>query len=166
MNKKTKKTFWAKVTHLDEEDLKKQGQEVKTIEKEKKISKKVIEEKALEEKEAWLTESAEGKLSLDVYQKEGQIIIKSALAGVKPEDLEIIIDKDILTIKGERKQEEQITAKDYFHQECFWGRFSRTVILPTEVETEKVKANLKNGILTINLSVKREIEEAKKVKIK
>jgi len=159
MVKKIKKTIWAKLTHLPEEDLKKEGKEVEVIKKEvpKKIEKK---------ESTWLPEYSEGKLSLDVYQKENKIVVRSALAGVKPEDLEIIIDKDILTIKGERKQEEEMDEKNYFHQECFWGRFSRTIILPTEVKTEEIRAHLKNGILTIDLPIKEEIEKTKRVKIK
>lgn len=163
MVKKTKKSFWAKITHLDEEDLKKEGQEIEIL-KEKNEAKKTIEKE--QEKEFLFPETSEGKLALDIYQKENQIVVKSALAGVKPEDLEIIIDKDILTIKGKRIKEEEIEIKNYFHQECFWGHFSRTVILPTEVETEKAKANLKNGILTINLPIKKSEEKAKKLKIK
>lgn len=151
-------TLWSKITKLDEETLKKTGKEIEVIEKKKKIPK---------EEEIWLPETSEGKLSLDIYQDiDNNIVVKSAIAGVSPNDLEIIIDKDILTIKGERKKEEEIDSKNYFHQECFWGRFSRTVILPTEVKTEEVKANLKNGILTIILPKKEERITSKMVKIK
>ncbi len=156
---KIKRSIWAKLTKLSDEDLKKEGEEIEIIEKKTKEEVKELK------KDLWLP-AEEGRLSLDIYQKNGKIIVKSTLAGVKPEDLEIIIDKDILTIKGERKKDEEIEDKDYFHQECFWGRFSRTVILPTEVETEEVVANLKNGILTIILPIKKERKEIKKIELK
>ncbi|MFN3301440.1 MAG: Hsp20/alpha crystallin family protein [Patescibacteria group bacterium] len=155
---KIKSSFWSKITKLSEEDLKKTGKEIEAVKKEEKE----------EKKELWLPETSEGKLSLDIYQKGEEIIVKSALAGVKPEDLEITIDKDILTIKGKREREdsEKLEEIKYFHQECFWGHFSRTVILPAEVKIEEVKATLKNGILTINLPIKKKEEGVKKVKIK
>ncbi|MCX7779234.1 MAG: Hsp20/alpha crystallin family protein [Patescibacteria group bacterium] len=160
MSKKIKRNFWAKISRLDEDLLAKQGQEIKTIKQE-------VERKIIEKEKAWFSETSEGRLSLDIYQdKNNNIVVKSALAGVNPDDLEIIIDKDILTIKGERKNEELIEPKNYFHQECFWGKFSRTVILPNEVKIEGVKANFKNGILTITLPKKEETVSSKILKIK
>ncbi len=151
-----KQSFWSKITRLSEADLKKTGKEIKK--EETPIEKK---------KEFWFPETSEGKLSLDIYQdKKNNIIVKSALAGVSPQDLEIIIDKDILTIKGIRRKEEEIEEKDYFYQECFWGRFSRTVILPSEIKIEEAKASLKNGILTIILPKKEEKTTSRKVEIK
>jgi len=163
MAEKIKKTIWAKLTKLSDKDLDLEGKEIEWIKKEEK--KKKVEELPKKE-DWWLPQIAEGKLSLDIYQKNGKIIVKSPIAGVKSEDLEIIIDKDILTIKGERKKYEEVDEKNYFHRECFWGKFSRTVILPTKVEIENVKASLKNGILTIILPIKKEEEEIKKIKPK
>jgi len=163
MAEKIKKTIWAKLTKFSDKDLDLEGKEIEWIKKEEK--KKKAEELPKKE-DWWLPQIAEGKLSLDIYQKNGKIIVKSPIAGVKSEDLEIIIDKDILTIKGERKKDEEVDEKNYFHRECFWGKFSRTVILPTKVEIENVKASLKNGILTIILPIKKEEEEIKKIKPK
>lgn len=155
----TKKSIWSKLTKLDEEDLKKEGVEI--IKKQEKKEKKKIEEK----KELWLPQISEGKLSLDVYVEDKNIVVISTIAGVKPEDLEITIDRDILTIKGERKREEPVDKVRYLHQECFWGRFSRTIILPCQVKIDEIKATLKNGILTINLPKKEEKEEVKKISL-
>ncbi len=93
----------------------------------------------------------EGQLTIDVYQTPNEIVIKSTIAGVKPEDLDVTINNDMLTIKGIRKNDARIKPEDYYYQECYWGPFSRSVILPVDVEAESIKAELKNGILTIIL---------------
>lgn len=116
-----------------------------------------------EENNDWL--EAEGKLTIDVYQTPSDIIIKSAVAGVKEEDLDISISGDMITIKGEREVEDSISSDDYFCQECYWGRFSRSVVLPTDVDPDKTNASLKNGILTVKLP-KIDKEKVKKIKIK
>ena len=99
----------------------------------------------------WPTGEDEGELLLDVYQDDKNIYVKSTIAGVKPEDLEISINNDMLTIRGRRTQEDEVKEKDYFYQECYWGSFSRSLILPVEVKTDKVSATLKDGVLTITL---------------
>lgn len=99
----------------------------------------------------WLEED-EGQLSVDVYQNKDNIIIKSTIAGVKPENLDISVSGDMVTIRGKRDQSTEVEEKEYYYQECYWGSFSRSIILPCEINTEKVQANLKNGILTIVMS--------------
>lgn len=116
-----------------------------------------------DENNTWL--ESEGKLTIDVYQTPSEIIVKSAVAGVKPEDIDISIVGDMITIKGEREVEETISTDDYFCQECYWGKFSRSVILPTDVDADRVNASLKNGILTVRLP-KVDKEKVKKIKIK
>ena len=94
---------------------------------------------------------AEGQLTIDVYQMPDEIVIESTIAGVKPEDLDINITSEAVTIRGERKREKKVREDDYFYQECYWGRFSSSIILPQEIDPDKAVANLKNGILTIRL---------------
>lgn len=94
---------------------------------------------------------SEGQLTIDVYQTDDDIVIKSTIAGVKPEDLDVNINNDMVTIRGERKLEEQVDPENYYYQECYWGPFSRSVILPVEIIAEKAEATMKNGILTIRL---------------
>ncbi|PIT90202.1 MAG: hypothetical protein COU22_03430 [Candidatus Komeilibacteria bacterium CG10_big_fil_rev_8_21_14_0_10_41_13] len=107
---------------------------------------------AEEEDEKWLDEDyEEGQLSVDVYQTKDAIVIKSTIAGVRPEDIDISINNDMVTIRGKREIEETITEDDYFYQECYWGGFSRSIILPMEIIPEKVDASLKNGVLTVKL---------------
>jgi HSP20 family protein len=104
--------------------------------------------------EAWFDEESnveEGQLTVDLYQTPTEIVIKSMVAGVKPEDLDIAITRDVVTIKGKRETERFIKEEDYFHQELYWGSFSRTIMLPAEVEVEEAEAVEKHGLLIIKL---------------
>lgn len=102
------------------------------------------------EEEHWASESAEeGQLSVDVYQTDDRIVIKSTIAGVRPEDIDISITNDMVTIRGERYLDEEVADNAYFYQECYWGGFSRSIILPVEVKSDESEASLKNGVLTI-----------------
>lgn len=110
-----------------------------------------VQKMADEENHEWLAKDYEGQLSVDVYHNEKEIVVRSTLAGVKPEDLNIMIDNDLLTIRGKRETEPNINPSDYLYRECYWGGFSRTIVLPQNVKADKVKAILKNGLLTIIL---------------
>jgi HSP20 family protein len=112
-----------------------------------------------------LSSEEEGQLTIDVYQTDDDIVIKSAVAGVEEKDLDITINNDMVTIRGRREPEEKVKSQDYYYQECYWGAFSRSVILPTEIEADKANASLKNGILTIRLP-KITRTRTKKVKVK
>ena len=107
----------------------------------------------------------EGQLSIDVFQTPSDIVIKSTIAGVKPENLDIAITNDMVTIRGRRESDESLESDDYFYQECYWGPFSRSIILPADVQTEKSLATLKNGVLTIKLPKSEKIK-TKKIEIK
>lgn len=113
----------------------------------------------------YLEEGTEGQLAVDVYQTAGEIIIKSTIAGVRPEDLNVSINNDMLTIKGTRYQEEKVPGENYFLKECYWGSFSRTIILPVDVKQEKIEAIIKDGVLTVRLP-KLGKARAKVIKIK
>lgn len=93
----------------------------------------------------------EGQLAVDVYQDKKNIIIKSTIAGVEPDDIDISIDNDMITIRGRREKQRDIAEDDYFYQECYWGGFSRSIILPVEVDAEGIEAGMRNGVLTITL---------------
>ena len=110
-------------------------------------------------------DSGEGQLTIDVYQTDNDIVIKSTIAGVKPEDLDVSINNDMITIRGERKQDEQVGEENYYYQECYWGGFSRSVILPVDVLAEKVEASMKNGILTIRMP-KADNTRTKKIQVR
>jgi HSP20 family protein len=108
---------------------------------------------------------AEGQLTIDVYQTEDSIVIRSTIAGVKPEDLDVSINSDMVTIKGERKNDDDVTAENYYYQECYWGPFSRSVVLPVDIISDKAEASLKNGILTIRLP-KADVTKTKKIQVR
>lgn len=118
-----------------------------------------------EEKLPVSSDDSEGQLTLDVYQTEIDIVVKSTIAGVKPEDLDVSINNDMVTIRGERKSEEEVTDDNYYYQECYWGSFSRSVILPVDVVPEKAEASMKNGILTIRLP-KAATNRSKKIQVR
>ena len=113
----------------------------------------------------WAQSETEGQLSIDVYQTPADIVIKSTIAGVKPENLDIAITNDMVTIRGRRDTDVELNKGDYFYQECYWGSFSRSIILPVDVQTDKSLATLKNGVLTIKLPKSEKIK-TKKIEIK
>jgi HSP20 family protein len=106
----------------------------------------------------------EGQLTVDVFKTANEIVIQSAIAGAKPEDIDISVTNDMVTIRGRRLPEEDIDSPDYYHQELYWGPFSRSIILPMEVDSDKSKAAVRNGILTIRLP-RLDKAQTKKIKI-
>lgn len=118
----------------------------------------------VEEEANWVADQ-EGQLTIDVYQTDSDIVIKSTIAGVKPEDLDIQINNDMVTIRGERRKEDAVRDEDYYYQECYWGAFSRSIILPVDVEANKSEAIMKNGILTLKLP-KAETAKARKIQVR
>ena len=120
----------------------------------KKVEKKPQEEDVVlfpgSELESWIGEE-EGELAVDVQETDKEIIIRSAIAGVRPEDLELSVHNDLLTIRGQRHSEDERHEGRWLVQECHWGAFSRSLILPAEVETDTINAELKNGVLTVKL---------------
>ncbi len=107
----------------------------------------------------------EGQLAIDVYQTPGEIIIESPIAGVAADDLDVAITNESVTIRGRREHSERVREEDYFYQECYWGRFSRSVILPQEIDPERAEASIRNGVLTVRLP-KLTRAKSKKIKVK
>lgn len=100
---------------------------------------------------AWLETEYTGQLAVDVYQTDKDIVIRAAIAGVQAEDIDIAVNDDVVTIKGLRQVNDDVTNDAFLYQECYWGGFSRTIILPVEVDGDHVSASLKNGILRVIL---------------
>ncbi len=98
-----------------------------------------------------LDNEEEGQLAVDMYQSPTEIIIKTMVAGVKPEDLDIAITRDMVTIRGKRMEVYETNEADFFHKELYWGSFSRTIVLPAEVEIEEAEAAERHGLLTLIL---------------
>ncbi len=97
----------------------------------------------------------DGELTVDIYDKGHEIVIQSTVAGVKPEDLDVSISSDTVTIRGKRECVDEVKEDNYYYKELFWGSFSRSVILPEEIDDEAAEASLKHGLLTIRLPKKK-----------
>ena len=104
----------------------------------------------------------EGQLAVDVYQTDTELVIQSAIAGIKPDDLDISIEADSVIIRGTREHPLEKGEKNYFYQECYWGQFSRQIMLPEETDSSRAEASMKEGILIIRIP---KIEREKKRKI-
>ena len=188
---KQKKSFLDKIVSSDDNDeVKEENVEIENSANENmdgNFSEKLDEEKIVEnekdemtldeterkdenDKEWFDKESGssdeEGQLTVDVYKTKDDIVIKSIIGGVRSEDLDISVTSDMVTIKGKRNNIDEVTDDDYYYQECFWGNFSRSIILPCDIKAEGVEATIKNGILTVklpkiekNTSMKIEIKE-------
>jgi len=107
----------------------------------------------------------EAQLTVDVYQTPSEIIIKTMVAGVKPEDLDVSITRDLVTIKGERSEERTISDDEYFHRELYWGKFSRSIPLPEEINVDEAEASEKYGMLILHLP-KMDKNRQTKLKVK
>lgn len=114
--------------------------------------------------EDWMAE-AEGQLAVDVYQTKENVVIKAPIAGVTPDKIDIEVAEDVVTIRGERVEEKEVDREHYYVQECYWGSFSRSVILPTSTIAEKAAASLKDGVLTVTIP-KVAQDKVKKIKVK
>ncbi len=110
-------------------------------------------------------EEKEGELTVDVYQTPEMIIIKTMIAGVRPEDLDISITRDMVTIQGRREEEKTVREEDYFARELYWGSFSRTITLPSEVDVDESEAIEKHGLLILKLP-KLDKKRQSKLKVK
>ncbi|MBI2097766.1 MAG: Hsp20/alpha crystallin family protein [Candidatus Vogelbacteria bacterium] len=114
----------------------------------------------------WLKEGAEeGELAVDVHQTPTEIVVKAMIAGVKPEDLNIVISRETVTIRGKREEIEVVNEADYFQKELYWGAFAKTILLPAEVEPEEAEAVERHGLLTIRLP-KIDRQRVQKLKVK
>ena len=127
---------------------------------------RLFEESFVKPSNFW-TEFGNGELSLDldVYQTDKDVVVKAAIPGVKPEEVDISITGDVLTIKGEHKEEKETKEKDYYLKERSYGSFRRSIQLPVSVKTEKAEAVFENGILTLNIP-KAEVAKPKQIKVK
>jgi HSP20 family protein len=108
---------------------------------------------------------AEGDLAIDMYETEEAVVIKTAIPGVKAEDIDVSISGDTLTIRGETKEEQEIKRENYLRRERRFGSFSRSVTLPGDLEADEADADYADGILTLRLPKSEEVR-AKSIKVK
>jgi len=153
----------------EKEEQQEQKSKKKTAENKEKAKKVPVKSSDKEEDRVSLQDESDwfepqGELAVDVYQTDNEIIIQSTIAGVKAEDLDISVEEDTITISGERKNITEDKEKNYFYQECFWGAFSRQIILPEEVDGSRAEATMKEGVFTLRLP-KLERQRIRKVKV-
>jgi len=157
---KDKRSFFERITgsvpyeETDEETVVISGGNTKSVIRENSDSPTWMEE-----------EEEEGELTVDVYQTPNEVIIQTMVAGVKPEDLNISITREIVTIKGKRERTNDSSEANYLHRELYWGSFSRTIMLPAEVEVDQAEAIERHGLMTIRLP-KTDKERVQKIKVK
>lgn len=108
-------------------------------------------------------EEVEGQLTVDMYQTDDAIIIRALVAGTRPDDLDVSITRDMVTIRGKREEGSEISEENYYYRELYWGSFSRTILLPQEIDTDGAEAKEKHGMLIITLP---KIDKEKQTKLK
>ncbi len=111
---------------------------------------RLFEESFVRPRREWLA-PAEGTLGLDMYETEDSVVVKSAVPGIKPDDIDITISGNILSISGETKVEEEVKEDDYIRRERRCGSFCRSVTLPEALEPDKAEASFEDGVLTLNI---------------
>ena len=132
------------------------------------MAKKIKLEDAQEKEEA-VSESQifdeVGELVVDVFETNANFVVSSAIAGVQIKDIDISLEKDMMIIKGNRPDPHDHPDKKYFYQECYWGPFSRKIILPENIDIDNADAQIDKGVLTITIP-KNEATAKGKVGIK
>lgn len=168
MSKKTKSFFERLTGNLTPQD---EEEEIETVINDDDASNdddNNQEDEEVEEEETkqdWMEETENGQLTVDMFQTPSEIIIKAMIAGVHPDDLDVSIAKDMITLKGHRESEKEITEDSYYYKELYWGGFSRSIMLPQEIDADNAEAKTKNGVLTITLP-KIDTGKTQKLKIK
>jgi HSP20 family protein len=114
----------------------------------------------------WSQSMEEGQLSVDVFRDRTDLVIRSTVSGAKPEEIDIAVHGDLLTIRGKRELEHNVREEDWYYRECYWGTFSRSVVLPYEVIADQAEATMKNGVLEIRIPIQHADTQGIKVKIK
>ena len=101
--------------------------------------------------ESWQGEEPAGELAVDIYQTPDAIVVKALVAGVQPQTIDISLTREMLTISGTRQDEREVDEDHYYQRELYWGSFSRTILLPEEVDVDLAEASERHGILMIRL---------------
>ena len=110
-------------------------------------------------------EKSVGQLSVDIYHTDEEIVILAPIAGVSKEDITLEVTDDVLVIRGTRPMQAEIGEENYFTKECFWGSFSRAIVLPEEAEIQKINASFELSVLEIRIP-KGKVEKNRIIKIK
>lgn len=128
---------------------------------------RLFEESFIRPRTGWLAPASVDTLAVDMYETDDSVIVKTAVPGIKPEELDVSVTGDTLTIKGETRAEEEIKEENYIRRERRYGAFSRSLALPVSVVADKAAADFENGMLTLTLPKAEEVKpRAIKVKAK
>lgn len=126
---------------------------------------RLFEESVVRPRAGWITPRGAEALAVDMYETDEDIIVKSAIPGIDPDELDISITGDTLTVKGETKVEEDVEEESYICRERCYGAFSRTLTIPVQVVADEAEAEFKDGILTLTLPKAEEVKP-KSIKIR
>ncbi|OHA00451.1 MAG: hypothetical protein A3C11_02220 [Candidatus Sungbacteria bacterium RIFCSPHIGHO2_02_FULL_49_12] len=107
----------------------------------------------------------EGELTVDIYDDGDYVVIQAIVGGVKPEDIDVQVTDDVVTVRGKRLRTQEIDEGSFYYRELYWGSFSRSIILPQEIISDEAEASMKNGLLTVKLP-KRDRNKAQKLRVK
>lgn len=157
---KDKRTFFEKLTGA----VRMNGDEREEV---PVTAKRVMKAGRNGETTSWIDDESDkdAELTVDVYQTPDMIVVKSMIAGVRPEDLDVSITRDSITIRGKREEERVSESDDYLMKELYWGSFSRTVSLPEEIDVDESEAIEKHGLLILKLP-KLDKRRLSKLKVK
>lgn len=130
-------------------------------------SEKIVEsgKKSEIKQQDWTEDDEGGQLAVDMYQTPNEVVVQAMIAGVKPEDLDVSITKDMITIKGKRQRVREMVEDNYYYKELYWGSFSRSLLLPQEIDIDRIEAGHKSGLLTIHMP-KINRDKIQKVRVK
>ena len=109
-------------------------------------------------------EPVAGQLAVDVYETKEKLVVKGRVAGVNKSDLDVSISDNTLTIRGTLSAGNEDNVENYFLQECYWGEFSRSIVLPVAVKEDEIEAVLKDGVLTVSFA-KQKQDTVKKIQV-
>lgn len=113
--------------------------------------------------QSWRDDEPGGELAVDVYQTGDAIVVKALIAGVQPNSVDINLTREMITVSGTRAEEREVEEDNYFQRELYWGSFSRTILLPEEVDVDLAEASEKHGVLMVRLP---KINKKKEMKLK
>ncbi len=119
---------------------------------------RVFEDSFIRPRWGWISPTGAASLALDMYETKDEVVVKAALPGIKPEEVEVSITGNALTIKGESKEENEVKEKDYIRKERRYGSFARSVTLPSGLKTDKAEATFEDGVLTLKVPKSEEVK--------
>jgi len=126
---------------------------------------RVFEDSFIRPRWGWIAPTGAAGLALDMYETKDEVVVKAALPGIKPEEVEVSITGNALTIRGESKEEYEVKEKDYIRKERRYGSFARSVTLPSGLKTDKAEATFEDGVLTLKIPKSEEVKP-KTIKVK